>query len=292
MAKHDDDLISALAEGTLDEAHAADVEAAISRDPAAAKVLADHRRALALVRGAPAVTMTEEERATLHAAITTALNIDPGTVDPQVARPSRRRLAWPVLVTSAAVLVAVIAAVPIFGLLTPGSTDSAESGALQPPPQQVPLGESDGVDDGTGDLDSLLNFSGDSLAEGSPTLSSDQQTVESTIIDSTTPEEGDGPGRTVAWNVTDDESLTLRHLLVELEQSELLETAAQAAPDSECLDEAVDTIDADDDSLWVYTFTPEEGEPLLVYFDRTEDGEVGHILVLELTGCTEAAASR
>jgi hypothetical protein len=116
----DHDLIAALAEGRLDSAEAATAERAIAADPEAAEVLAAHRRALAAIRAAEPAVLTEMERNDLRASVSEAVGLDRS---PQPA--VRRRAPWAAISIAAATLTALVAVVPLAGLLTDSKDPTA-----------------------------------------------------------------------------------------------------------------------------------------------------------------------
>ncbi|MBM3695109.1 MAG: hypothetical protein FJW79_04140 [Actinobacteria bacterium] len=123
MAKYDLDRIAALAAGSLPPEEAAVLEAAIAADPRAAAELAAQRLALQAVRRAPAPVLSADERAELRRAVAAALHLDRS---PQpVTAISRRRMNWRPLALAGAALAALVAAVPLFGLLSVGEGDRA-----------------------------------------------------------------------------------------------------------------------------------------------------------------------
>lgn len=125
MAKYDPDRIAALAAGALDPAEAAVLEAAIAADPRAAAELAAQRLALEAIRCAPAPLLSEAERTELRRAVAAALHLEDSAQPAAVALASRRRVPWRPLAVAAAALTALIAAVPLFGLLSVGDDEAA-----------------------------------------------------------------------------------------------------------------------------------------------------------------------
>lgn len=126
MPRHDPDIIAALAEGRLDPDEAVAIAREIAADPVAAAELADHRAALDAMSSAPRVELTEAERTDLRAAVADAL----GLVEPEPAAVSvSRHVPWGSIGIAAAALAALIAVVPVAGLLTTGGGD--EGAALE-----------------------------------------------------------------------------------------------------------------------------------------------------------------
>lgn len=121
MPEFDHDLIAALAEGRLDPSEAAAAERVIAADGEATAALAQHRRALAAVRAAPPATLNEGERERVHMAVAEAIGFD-RTPAPAA---SGRRAPWGAITMAAATLAALVAVVPIAGLLTSDQPDSS-----------------------------------------------------------------------------------------------------------------------------------------------------------------------
>jgi hypothetical protein len=131
MAKHDPDRIAALAAGALDPAEAAVLETEIAADPRAASDLAAQRLALEAIRRAPAPLLSDIERTDLRRAVAAALHLDESAEPAAVtALASRRRVPWRPLAVAAAALTALVAAVPLFGLLSVGDDPSETTIAL------------------------------------------------------------------------------------------------------------------------------------------------------------------
>lgn len=121
MPELDHDLITALAEGRLGVNEAAAAERAIAADPDAAAALALQRHSLAATRAAPPAALTDGERDNVRMAVAEAIGFD--------RRPapagSRRRVPWGAIAVAAGTLAALVAVVPIAGLLTGGQPDSS-----------------------------------------------------------------------------------------------------------------------------------------------------------------------
>jgi hypothetical protein len=127
MAKYDPDRIAALAAGALDPAEAAVLEAEIAADPRAAAELAAQRLALEAVRRAPAPLLSDAERTELRRAVAAALHLEDSAQPAAAALASRRRVPWRPLAVAAAALTALVAAVPLFGLLSVGDNEAAQT---------------------------------------------------------------------------------------------------------------------------------------------------------------------
>ena len=129
MARYDPDRIAALAAGSLDPPEAAALEAEIAADPRAAAELAAHRLALQALRRAPAPTLSAAERSELRRAVAHALNLEPSSL---TTASTARRLPWRALALAAAALAAIVAVVPLMGLLSVGGDEAqTESVALE-----------------------------------------------------------------------------------------------------------------------------------------------------------------
>jgi hypothetical protein len=127
MADYDLDLIAALAAGTLGPAEAAALEAQIAADPGAATELAAQRRALQAIAGAGTPSLSPTERADLHASVAAALHLERWPQPAPIA--AKHRIPWRALALAAG-LAAIVAAVPIIGLLSVGGGEAATTVAL------------------------------------------------------------------------------------------------------------------------------------------------------------------
>lgn len=128
MTRFDPELISALAEERLAPGEAEALEREIAGDPDAAAELAAQRRALAVLRGAPAVRLTEAESVLLRAAVAESLGLS-SQAAPAASR-ARRRAPWGAIAVAAASLVAIVAIVPSIGLLNTGGDDATDTTVL------------------------------------------------------------------------------------------------------------------------------------------------------------------
>ncbi|MBN2113663.1 MAG: hypothetical protein JW785_05985 [Acidimicrobiia bacterium] len=124
MARYDPDRIAALAAGSLDPAEAATLEAEIAADPRAAAELAAQRHAVEALRRAPSPLLSDAERTELRRAVADALHLDSAPAAAAVPG-SRRRVPWRPLAVAAAALATLVAAVPLFGLLSVGDDEAA-----------------------------------------------------------------------------------------------------------------------------------------------------------------------
>lgn len=123
MHNHDQDLIAALAEGTLDGAAAAAASADIAGCSTCSADLAAQRTAIVAMAGVSPVALTAAESARLRSAVASAIGIEP-TPTP-VSAPRARRTPWGAIAIAAASLAGIVGVVPVIGLLSQGSNDSA-----------------------------------------------------------------------------------------------------------------------------------------------------------------------
>lgn len=119
----DHDLIAALAEGRLEPREAAEAERAITADPEAAALLAAHRLALSALGELPDPLLTETERGELRGNIAAAVGLD---LSPQRVV-QRRKAPWAAISIAAATLAALVAVVPLTGLLNDSGDPAAEN---------------------------------------------------------------------------------------------------------------------------------------------------------------------
>jgi hypothetical protein len=117
MRDYDPELIAALAEGILDPQEAAALEREIAGDPTAFAELTLQRRALRAIADAERPVLSHSESLALRAAVSAAVNLEPGTVSPAAGR---RRLRWMPVAATAVALAAVIAVVPLLNVLSIG----------------------------------------------------------------------------------------------------------------------------------------------------------------------------
>jgi len=123
MHNHDQDLIAALAEGTLDTAAAAAATADIAGCSICSADLAAQRVAVVAIAGASPVAMTAAESARLRSAVASAIGIESSPAKVPSAR--ARHTPWGSIAIAAASLAGIIGVVPVLGLLTQGSDDGA-----------------------------------------------------------------------------------------------------------------------------------------------------------------------
>ncbi len=127
MHKHDQDLIAALAEGTLPDDDAAVATADIAGCSTCSADLAAQRVAITAIAGALPVAMTATESARLRSAVASAIGIQPSSTPVPASR--SRRSPWGAIAIAAASLAGIIGVVPVLGLLSQGGNDSAATTA-------------------------------------------------------------------------------------------------------------------------------------------------------------------
>jgi hypothetical protein len=235
MPEFDHDLIAALAEGRLDPSEAAAAERVIAADGEATAALAQHRRALAAMRAAPPVTLTDGERERVHMAVAEAIGFD-RTPAPAA---SGRRAPWGAITVAAATLAALVAVVPIAGLLTSDQPDSSA----------VSLG--------------IAEVDASRTAEdgGAEPMAGVDSTVQATDGMSTAPASGDFEGVPAAPDADVDEALTA--LADDPAGSRYRATSPTA--ETACAAEASDQIDAAPDALEFIEMTIGDRQ-VLVFF--------------------------
>jgi hypothetical protein len=244
MPEFDHDLIAALAEGRLDPSEAAAAERVIAADGEATAALAQHRRALAATRGAPPPTLTEGERERVHMAVAEAIGFD-RTPAPAA---SGRRAPWGAITVAAATLAALVAVVPIAGLLNGDQPDSSavSLGLAEVDASGARYGEDDGAE---------------------PTAGVDS-TIQPTDGMSTTAASGDSEGAPVAPDADVEETLTA------LADDPAGSGYKATSPTSEtaCAAEASDQIDAAPDALEFIEMTI--GDRQVLVFFTIVDGAI------------------
>lgn len=123
MHNHDPQLVAALAEGTLDRETASAAEAEIASCARCSADLAAQQVALEAVAAAPRPHLSATEADRLYAAVADAVGFSPADVAPSPDQ--TRRVSWGALAVAAAALTAIVAIVPVLGLLQTGDDDEA-----------------------------------------------------------------------------------------------------------------------------------------------------------------------
>jgi hypothetical protein len=301
-----EELIAALAEGTLDDAAAREAEAALARHPDAVAALADHRRALAAIRATGVVPMSLEERQSIREAVAGAIGL--GVTDTAaVARPSRSTL-WPALAGSAAVLVALLAIVPMLGDLGGDEDTAFEMTARTGAEVADDAGELD-----LSESDPVLSFGGDLEADTEPLFADGQQSARSTVVEAP-PETQDGteaPATTTteptaqptATTTTTTEAQRTEMgdlaLLDELDDemqspSNPFDSAMLADEETLCMETAIEVLPTGtDERVFVFAYERDDttdATTLLVFFGVDDEGVVDRLAVLDPEGCEPIAA--
>jgi len=264
MPDYDQDLIASLAEGRLEPEQAAALERAISMDPAASAELAAQRRALDAVRGAPLARLADEERARIRLGVATAIGLDP---ESQVAPAGRRTVPWAAISIATATLAALIAVVPLTGLLTSNQIDPSavslelaetDDDASRTSPETAPaatMGGAENTDAPFGDGGGVVSTT---VAAGDPELTARF-------------EEEDVETRLVAF-IEDPES----------------EAAFEPTEETGCVAEARALIAADGSGLMVIELTI--GDQQALVFFTTVDETVAAIAAYSPTDCSLLAS--
>jgi anti-sigma factor RsiW len=242
MPDHDHDLIAALAEGRLDPERAAEAEQAITADPAAAALLAAHRRALGAIAAAPRPALTEAEQADLRTSVAEALGLD---LSPAPAQ--RRRAPWAAISVAAATLAALVAVVPLTGLLS----NSGDTNAVTAP-QFDDADRSGGDTAEIGEVPATSAFSTETAAEA------DGIEVSTTVAAETIPAAAADPA-------TLEEQLVM--LLAEPQDPE--QSRLAPTPETACGSEAAEHIGTPLENLLFAELTLSERQAM-VFFTVTE----------------------
>lgn len=266
MHRYDPELIAALADGTLDPTQAVELEAQIAADPAAAAELAAQRAALAALRGSAHPRLTDVERTALRAAIARELNLETA---PVVDGAPPRRIAWGALGIAAATLAALVAAVPIAGLLNTGGDDAATDLTMA---EAVTTAAS--FSDGSA-ADGLAPVPGADAGDGMVVTGAPEGTVavtaDSTIVEETTTTVAmDAVERSAAFDLADD--LTL--LKADPEALDVLSEVVEET--TACRAEAEAWFGTADLWYFVYSTSPtsaEGEEPALEFVVYHVDGD-------------------
>lgn len=123
MHRHDQNLILAVVENSLDAAAAAAARADIASCAECSRELQIQEFARTALHAAPAVNLTELESARLRRSLRQQLGI---TTQWEPTKRARRRMPIAAFATAAAVLVAVVAVAPALNLIGGGDADSAD----------------------------------------------------------------------------------------------------------------------------------------------------------------------
>lgn len=121
MHSHDPDIVAALAEGNLSPTEERAAIAGIDDCARCSTDLTSQRFALEAIRSAETPALTPEESTQLRASIAEAIGLPAPT--PEAER-RKRRIPWPAISIAAASLAAIVAVVPVMGLLNTSADDS------------------------------------------------------------------------------------------------------------------------------------------------------------------------
>jgi hypothetical protein len=166
MHRHDDDIIAALAEGSIEPDRAAEVEATVLADPEAASALRAQREAIEAARAAGPVLMSAAERSALRGRVADRLGLE--AAHPAAATPGRARRRLAAIAVSATALIAVLAITPLVGMLSTGGVGFEFDSATLRSAEQATAGQDDAWDDSesilssaTDDLPGVIGFGED-----------------------------------------------------------------------------------------------------------------------------------
>lgn len=162
MHKHDDALITALAEGTIESGSAAAAEAEVAGCARCSAELDAQRSALAALSVLPAASLSDEERSRLRSSVAHALGLPTAAPEPRRER-VRRPVPWGAIAVAGLALGAVMVAVPMAGLL-----NTADDGAATLEMAATTSAASEADRAGGADLDSFdEDNAGDAVPEES-----------------------------------------------------------------------------------------------------------------------------
>jgi hypothetical protein len=122
MHNHDLDLVASLAEGRLPAGAAATAEKDINECSRCSSELVAHRTALEALAEAPRPTLTEAEAVVLRSSVAEAIGLN---LSPPVPGPPKRKVPWGAIALAGASLAAIVAVVPVMGLLSTSADDDA-----------------------------------------------------------------------------------------------------------------------------------------------------------------------
>lgn len=242
----DHDLIAALAEGRLDPREAQDAERSIAADPEAAEVLAAHRRALSALGALQPATLTETERDQLRNSVAGAVGLDL-TPEPVV----RRRAPWAAISVAAATLAALVAVVPLAGLLTGSGDSTADT-----------LGVAEVDDTARTQSGSIV---GESDLESAPAQDSldgaEVSTTAAATVSAPAGEEARVPDELSTWIATFAESPS---------SPDLEDAVFEATEETGCVSQAEELLDTGEGPLLVVELLYSDGQAL-IFFTTVED---------------------
>jgi hypothetical protein len=296
MHRHDE-LIAALADGSIDPERVAEAEAMVKSDPEAAALLRLHRDALDAVAGAGPALMTTAERSLVRGAVADALGVEDGV--PAVAA-AGRGVRWNSLLTAAVAVAAFLAFMPLAGMLTPGTVgfttdfDEAMRFAEQSETPGADLADvSDPIlsfgDDG-GTVDDTFDSSGAGAPGGTVVIEPPPAESEATTTTeaATTSTEA---ATTTTSEVAEEEPDILAALETEIAGFEEMYDSAEAADDEgTCVLEArtilaEDATVSDADTLYAFQVTRGDGSTVVVFFLRDAEDAVVLVAVFDAGEC-------
>jgi len=264
----DHDLIAALAEGRLEPREAEEAERAIAADPEATAVLAAHRSALGAIGALQPATLTGSERSDLRTRVAAEVGLD---LSPQPV--ARRRAPWAAISIAAATLAALVAIVPITGLLTDPGDSTAETLGVAEVDDAARTSSQDGQAPGEYDLGA------DAVTESDGTGDPVSTTEAAAIVSAPVGEEARGAAEELSsWISTFAEDPS---------SPEMDDAVFEATEATGCVSEARIALDAREEPLLVVELQYGDGQALI--FFTTADDMVASLVAFSPGDCSVLA---
>jgi hypothetical protein len=276
MHEHDQDLIMALAEGTLDEAAAAAARTEISMCPECSRDLELQRIALAALGDLQPVYLTAAESSRLHDTLKRGLDV----ATPKAA-PHRSGISWgrwiPVLGVAAVLLIAVLALPNMIG----GSDESADTAMMAAAETTITTAAMEGAQTPRAALETTTAAAGESqnsasgmqedTAAAATTTTAAAETTTTAMAETTTTAASQGGEGLLPYlgdvaDLDENELVSLVAATLEDLRARSLETRAADSELDECL--ATDTTEFDP-SLGL----PNDAEPIVLGMVTGTSGE-------------------
>jgi hypothetical protein len=295
MHRHEE-LIAALADGSLDPQRRAEAEAMVGSDPDLAALLRAHREALRAVADAAPALMTPVERARVRSGVADALGVEAEV--PTAAIPGRR-LRWTSVATAAVAVAAFLAFIPLAGMLTPGGAGfkvDLDQAALRLAEGSDPI-EATAAED----LDPILSVGADDVADAAADQSSDPQAPGGTVVIEPPLTEDEATTTTIA-TATTSASPTVSDVIGALEKevgglTEFYASAEAVDDETACAPEARVALSEGDaifgaGGVHAFPVTRGDGSTVVVFFRVGSEGEVETLAVLDTDQCELLASFR
>jgi hypothetical protein len=289
MHRHEE-LIAALADGSIDPERVAEVEAVVRSDTEAAALLRSHQAALDAVAGAGPALMTAAERTSVRAAVAEALGVEGGV--PAIAE-TATPVRWRSFATAAVAVAAFIAFMPLAGMLTPGTVgfDTDFDEALRFAERSDAPG-----DDLAEVSDPILSFGDDGGTVDDTFDSGGAEARGGTVVIEPPPAEGEETTTTkAATTTTSSPAGEDLDILAVLEKEiagfeEMYDSAEAVEDDGTCVSEAR-TIRSEDptvsetDALYAFQVTRGDGSTVVVFFLWNAEDAVVPVAVFDTAAC-------